>query len=92
MNNRFVCCYLASTNSISLSGRYLEFRIFVDVVMVSNFEISLQLNTSHWIMFFQKGYIQENPGNAILLGLNRGVGCTMTQKGCSVFLNMLVYS
>jgi len=40
------------------------------MVMASNFVLPEKfpsVHTSHWIMFFQKGYIQENSGNAIFL-------------------------
>ena len=65
MNNRFVCYYLASTNSISLSGRYLNFiSLWMWWWPATSFYLktSLQFHTSHWIMFFQKGYIQEGSG------------------------------
>ena len=44
-------------------------------------------------VFFQNGSIQGNLGNAIFLGLNREVGCTMTRqrKQCIVIPALLVY-
>ena len=92
INEKQVCFllpHLHAINSISLSRRYLEFRIFTRgacVVMASNFVLPDNFHASHWIMFFQKGSIQGNPSKAILLGLNCGVRSTMIDddKGCSV--------
>ena len=83
INEKQVCFLLPhihATNSILLSGHYLEFRIFTRgacVVMASDFVLLDNFHASHWIMFFQKGSIQGNPGKAILLGLNCGVRSTI---------------
>ena len=83
MKKWFVCCFLTSTNSISLSGRYLEFRKRTHMVMASNFVLPENFPSVPYQPLdsvFPKRFYSGNPSSTILLGLNCGIGCTMTRQ------------